>query len=70
VSESLTIPFYERKSSNQSSIEPQGGTLLDAGVGPYAKRWDHRLDGARSAPRRLPKSKHDIMGSHEKAMLE
>jgi len=34
---------------------------------PDAKRWDHRLDGARSAPRRLPKSKHDIMGSHEKS---
>src|SRR5947208_1500270 len=34
VSKILTIPFYERKSSNQSSIEPQGGTLLDAGVGP------------------------------------
>jgi hypothetical protein len=37
VSKILTIAFYERKSSNQSSIEPQGGTLLDAGVGPYAK---------------------------------
>ena len=34
VSKILTIPFYETKSSNQSSIEPQGGTLLDAGVGP------------------------------------
>jgi hypothetical protein len=52
--------------SNQSSIEtPQGGTLLDDEAGPLEK--DHPLDGARSAPRRLPKSKHDIMGSHKKS---
>jgi hypothetical protein len=37
VNKNLTIPFYERKSSNQSWIEPQGGTLLDAGAGPGEK---------------------------------
>jgi hypothetical protein len=52
--------------SNQGSIEtPQGGTLLDDEAGPLEK--DHPLDGARSAQGGFPKSKHDIMGSHEKS---
>jgi hypothetical protein len=70
VSKILNIPFYERKSSNQSSIEPQGGTLLDAGVGPYAKRWDHRLDGARSAQGGFPSPSTTSWARTKKAMLE
>ena len=35
---------------------------------PYDR--DHRLDGARSALKRLPKVRHDIMGSRTNAMLE
>src|ERR1051325_6871301 len=53
-------PFYEKRLSNQSSIEPQGGTLLGDEAGRLEQGSSVRWGALR--PRRLPKVRHDIMG--------